>query len=126
MTPEQLAHERACMLEVANEHRAAKTPESQPEAVDDAPYWLKPGERFCLGCNKLGHFTNDCHSTFSANDAASRELGRLCWAANRATHVAGTTELEAAARAILQDHACQMYITEYLRDNLRATFPPTK
>jgi hypothetical protein len=41
-------------------------------------------ERYCLGCRKPGHFTNECWSTQALNTPEARELMRLCRAANAA------------------------------------------
>lgn len=35
------------------------------------------GERYCLACEKLGHRTDECHSTHGLNTPAARELFRL-------------------------------------------------
>ena len=34
-------------------------------------------ERYCLACEKLGHLTNECHSTHGLNTPRDRELFRL-------------------------------------------------
>jgi hypothetical protein len=34
-------------------------------------------ERYCLGCQKLGHRTEECHSTHGLNTPEARELFRL-------------------------------------------------
>lgn len=42
---------------------------------------VRPGETFCILCNKLGHLTTECHSTHGLNTPYAREVFRLVRAA---------------------------------------------
>lgn len=68
---------------------------AQPELAPTPAAQVQPDDTnklsedcYCLGCRKLGHRTDECHSTHGLNTPEAREIGRLAhiaWNARQAT-----------------------------------------
>lgn len=66
-----------------------------------------PDESYCLWCEKLGHFTVDCHSTHGINNPRNREIFRLAAAPQEEPSQATTKKPDRTGLTYYRNSACK-------------------